>query len=227
LPEELSQRNLGRMKPLLVGATLSLVAALVALAEDAPLAEGLASALRLTGRLSFVLFLAVFVASPLAERGTAWGRRLRSQRRALGLTLAGAHATHLGLIVALLLAAPATRFPWIVVVFGGLGFVVLAALAVTSFPGPAKRLGGAAWRRLHSAGVWYLSFIFAYDFLLKPSLHGRLGEPRYAAFAAMLTVAYGLRLDRAWRRARSARRSANVEMRSAGSVRHGMPAKVP
>lgn len=197
-----------RLAPLVAGMAIAATSALaLLLLREGTLEDLLKDSLRLTGRVSFVWFLAAFVAAPLAERGLPPGRTLLRHRRSLGLAFAGSHVVHAVMIATLVASVAGTSFPVPVLVFGGLGFGVIAALAVTSFPAPRRRLGAARWRALHTAGVWYVSLVYAYDFLLKPGLQGDLAQPRYAVFAALLLAAYGLRLSRARAGARAPRAS--------------------
>jgi DMSO/TMAO reductase YedYZ heme-binding membrane subunit len=83
--------------------------------------------------------------------------------------------------------------------FGGLGYVLLAAMVATSNDAAVARLGVRRWRRLHLFGLYYLWFIFAYTFL------GSVleGQPRAApaAFVALFALALVARL---WLRRRGA-----------------------
>jgi DMSO/TMAO reductase YedYZ heme-binding membrane subunit len=70
---------------------------------------------------------------------------------------------------------------------GGLGYVVLLALVLTSNDAAVKRLG-ARWKTLHRFGVHYLWLIFTLTYL------GRIAEPNpssqsYVLFALALGAA--------------------------------------
>jgi hypothetical protein len=125
-----------------------------ATADDALHAE-----LRFTARLAFTLFALVFAASPWHRLRpspvSAWMRR---NRRALGLSFFVAFAVHGVLVVRLVLVHSA---PNVVLVFGGLAFLLAALMAATSFDGTASLIGGRAWRALHTTGSWYLATLFA------------------------------------------------------------------
>jgi len=107
-------------------------------------------------------------------------------RPEFGLAFAGAHLAHLAMI--LWLASLGGSFPPIVVGVGGFGFVLLTAMAITSFPATAKAIGAARWRLLHRVGIHYIAGIFAYDWLT------RLGSDPivYAPLALLLAGAYVL-----------------------------------
>ena len=120
--------------------TLGLGAALVAmvavlLAASGWTEAGLRLIIRATARTSVALFLAAFVASAVRQRwpgpATSW---LLQNRRYVGLAFAISHLLHLLAILALRDAFPATfaEVPWVTIVVGGLGFVVVAVMALTS-----------------------------------------------------------------------------------------------
>lgn len=141
-------------------------------------------AARYTARLSFVLFLAVFLLSPAARvAGGTWLRAALRERRGLGLSFAAAHFTHLAALVTALLALgepPAL----LTVVFGGFGYVLLAVMALTSTDAAVRYLGPRNWRRLHSFGLYYLWFIFTYTYF------GRvMRSPETVEYWILLTTA--------------------------------------
>ncbi len=190
---------------------LGAAAAALALVIAGPGEDGLRLGLRLTAAVVYVAFLAVFAATPLlAVWPSAPTRWLRRHRRAHGVAVAAAAAVHAALIVALALAAPTSftaRLAASTAIGGGLGFALLAAMAATSWPRPAAALGRAAWRAVHTTGVWWLAVIFASSYAGRATQH-----PAYAtALAPVLAIAVlraGLALARLTRRgapARSAR----------------------
>ena len=76
-------------------------------------------------------------------------------------------------------------------IFGGLGYVLIAAMAATSNDTAVRALGPRRWKLLHSVGGWYVAFIFANSYV------GRLlGEkPLVGAFGVtLLVLAIGLRI---------------------------------
>lgn len=127
-------------------------------------ADGLRLVVRATARTSLALFLLVFVTSALRRRWpTAATRWLLTNRRYLGLSFAASHGLHLLALVALGASFPAifaarVQLPTLLV--GGLGFVVVAALAATSSDRAVRWLGARRWSRLHTAGIYYLWGVF-------------------------------------------------------------------
>lgn len=156
-------------------------------------AEGLRAAIRTTARTSLVLFCAAYAASALARLApspaTAW---LLRNRRYLGLSFAASHAIHLALIGGLAATAPgvfASLTSPASFILGGLGYVFIAAMALTSFPGPSAALGPTGWRRLHAIGGFYLWAQFCVSFGKRiPAGAG------YAAPVAVLLAVMTLRL---------------------------------
>jgi DMSO/TMAO reductase YedYZ heme-binding membrane subunit len=174
-----------------------LFGALLAIQGTGP--EGVREVLLASAKTSALLFLAAFLASPLrAWRRNALTRWLLRNRRYVGVSFGVSHAYHLAAIVANARVTGQSYGP-AALVFGGFGYVLLAAMVATSNDAAVARLGVRRWRRLHVFGLYYLWFIFAYTFL------GSVleGQPRVApaAFAAVFAVALVARL---WLRRRGA-----------------------
>ena len=167
----------------------ALLAVGFALWGGASTAESWQLAARYTARFSFMLFLPVFAArSWNALAPSTLSRALVRQRRSRGLDFATAHTV--------LLAALATFFAvkgaWpdpVTLVVGGGAYLTLYAMAATSTDAAVRRLG-CNWRRLHTFGVYYLWFVFAFTYGAR-TLERGLG---YAPFLAAASAALGLRL---------------------------------
>jgi sulfoxide reductase heme-binding subunit YedZ len=86
---------------------------------------------------------------------------------------------------------------------GMLALALLVPLAVTSTNGMVKRLGGAAWRRLHRL-VYIIGVLAALHFLWL----AKKGRTDQYAYAAILTVLLGIRVWDAIRRTLRKRRQA-------------------
>jgi len=130
--------------------------------------EGIRVVIRATARTSAVFFGLAFAASSLRRLSpndaTRW---LLANRRYLGVSFAVSHATHLLAIFALAnwsLATFVANSSPPTLVLGGLGYVFVAAMTATSFDRTAAWLGPRRWRWLHTAGGWYLWFIFFASF---------------------------------------------------------------
>lgn len=139
--------------------SLGLVAVVLALNGIAGL--GWQAATRLTARLSFPLWLLGFVAGPLHRLAPgATTRALLRRRRAIGLAFATTHAIHGLAILCLASFEPEALAPELDTIAGGLGYVVIAAMAATSSDRAVRALGGRRWRALHRTGQWTLFVIF-------------------------------------------------------------------
>lgn len=162
------------------GTALALAVAVLSWAGHGQGIEGLVMAARYTARIAFVLFLVVFLARPLARAFNA--PVLLRERRGLGLAFAGAHFTHLAALTAVLVALGEPP-GLLTAVFGGFGYVVLLAMALTSTDA-ARRAMGRAWTVLHRFGVFYLWFIFAVTYLRRV-----MARPDMAEYWVLLAIA--------------------------------------
>ncbi|WP_207884048.1 hypothetical protein [Pseudomonas sp. 30_B] len=147
---------------------LVLIATALALWSQPQWVEALRSAIRVTARTSFALFLATFLASSLAALvPSEFTRGLLRERRFLGLAFAFSHAVHAVLIILYVKFFPetfwhgrsvATSIP------GSIGYLFIILLAVTSFPYAVKLLGARIWKGLHSTGTWVIAGVFFLSF---------------------------------------------------------------
>ncbi|MEQ9143604.1 MAG: hypothetical protein RLO08_04525 [Parvibaculaceae bacterium] len=168
--------------------------------------EGYKLAARYTVRVSFPLFLLTYMARPLAQLWrrdeTRW---LLRNRRYLGLSFALAHTVHLAALTAFFVFTPATP-AMATVIGGGLGYALMFAMAATSNDASVRALG-RNWNRLHTAGMHYLWFIFAFSYYGRLSggrgegAAGDLMEVGLAGFTLSM-AALALRLAAAWHRRR-------------------------
>ncbi|KUM54619.1 ferric reductase-like transmembrane domain-containing protein [Rheinheimera sp. EpRS3] len=139
------------------------------------LVEALRSAIRVTARTSFALFLLTFLASSLATLvPTGRTKALLRERRFLGLSFAFSHLVH-----GILILIYANMFPetfWngrtaAANIPGSVGYLFILLLAVTSFPVMVRLLGFSAWKLLHSTGSWVIAALFCYSFYKRIPLH--------------------------------------------------------
>jgi sulfoxide reductase heme-binding subunit YedZ len=171
--------------------------------------EAARSAIRVTARCSIVLFLLAFTASSVwrfwPNAWTSWQRR---NRRYLGVSFAVSHFTHLGAIAALgsvapaELAADANAITWI---FGGLAYVFIAAMTLTSFDRTAQMLGPRAWTLLHTAGSYYIWLIFANSYIARA-----VPMPEYIPIATLVVSALILRIAARVSRSRAQQPAVNA-----------------
>jgi methionine sulfoxide reductase heme-binding subunit len=154
-------------------------------------AEDWQLAARWTARVSFPLFMITYAASSLTRLwATPWHRSVLRGRRWWGLGFAAAHTVHLGALTYYLYTygEPPT---FATILGGGLAYALLFLMALTSSDA-AMRAMGRGWKRLHSAGIHWLWFIFAFTYLGRV-LAGE--ELPYAALALLVALsALGLRI---------------------------------
>lgn len=165
-----------------------------------------------TARTSLLLFLLTFSASAinglfsglLSGRPGKW---LLRNRRFLGLSFTASHLLHAFAFVWLANARDQSLPELIglpVVIVLSSGYVVLAALSLTSFDAAVRLLGRSRWTILHRAGIYALFSIFLFSYL------GRTvqGDVLSALSLAALVAALGLRIANRMRqrRAQAARR---------------------
>ena len=177
-----------------IAAAVSLITVLAMATQPAGVAA-IRLAIRVTARTSLLLFCTAFAASALAGwwRGRVT-RALLVYRRQIGLGFAFSHAVHLAAIIAFARVAPAqfgAATSIVTYLGGGLGYVLIAAMAATSFDRSARWLGARRWRLLHGVGGYYVWIVFA-------NSYGRraLHEPFYRPMLALLVVAMVVKL--AW-----------------------------
>lgn len=201
MPSSTRQSPASIATPLLLALTASLVALSSAYWAGGDFLEQSKLAARWTARASFLVFLIAYSASALARLfPSPLTRAFVRRRRQWGLGFALAHTIHLGALVHYLTLSGETR-PVPVLIGGGLGYVLMFAMALTS-NNASQRALGRWWKRLHRTGIHYIWFIFLFSYA------GRIADPERMhiglAFVPIALTALGLRVA-AWRV--SARRS--------------------
>ncbi len=119
---------------------------------------------RYTARLSFFLFLASYIASPLYElvqnKATEW---LRRHRRNSGISFGIAHTIHLVALIAFIIIQQSETDMATIIVGGG-AYLAMFFMLATSNDAALRRIGQTNWRRLHKFGAHYLAFVFAFTY---------------------------------------------------------------
>jgi len=162
--------------------------------------EGAAAAARLTARDSFLWFVIAWSASALARLWPGgWRTALLRRRRAIGLGFAASHTVHLGaLLIAILVFDHGTKLA--TVIGGGIGYLFVFAMAITSNDASVRRLGPRRWRLLHATGGYVIAGIFAFSYLGRVPTNPALGVPALT----LIGIAATLRIL-AWARKRAGR----------------------
>lgn len=152
---------------LLVGSTIAIALSMIgtAISSLGLSEEAIRLALRETARLSLLLFLVIFIASPLQSlsqnKASKW---LMLHRRYLGISFGASHLIHLALIVWLILAysdggllniAPLSSY-----IVGVIAYAFILVMLITSNNQSIKYLGYKRWKQLHSYGMYVLFFTF-------------------------------------------------------------------
>lgn len=159
--------------------------------------DGMRAVIRATARTSLVLFCLAFSASAVGRLWpSVWTRWQRRNRRYLGVAFGASHGVHAVAIVSLVLVAPelfgSVASPDMLI-FGGIGYAVIAVMVATSFDRTAAMLGVRAWRTLHWAGAHFVWLSFMITFGKRIGAH-----PSYWGFIAVLLAIMAVRLM-AWR----------------------------
>jgi sulfoxide reductase heme-binding subunit YedZ len=189
-----SQRLAG---PRLVGAVALLLGAMTALVLGlhGPHEAGWRALVRATARSSAVLFVLAYAASSVRRLWPSTGTRwLLRNRRYLGVSMFVSHTLHMGALLAL--ARTSAFVPDVgTLAAGGLAYLLLAAMAATSWDGAVARLGARRWSRLHRVGLHYVWFVFLFTFVGVAAAASSPGQRALAGVAvAALAGALGLRL---------------------------------
>ena len=153
---------------------------------------GLRTLVRATARASFLFFLCAYSAGAARRLfpGTATRWMLRN-RRYLGLSFAVAHLLHLDAIwmLSLLQGDAFVADPITVIFGGGIAYLFVAAMALTSNDRAVAWLGPRRWGLLHRIGIHWIWGIFTYDWVAHS-----LSNPSYLPLAALSFLALGLRI---------------------------------
>lgn len=164
---------------------------------------GLRMLVRASARASFLLFLLPYLAAPARRlwpnAATRW---LLRNRRHLGVSFAVAHFLHLlDIWLLTLLLGDAFETNPLTVIVGGLSYVLLAGMTLTSFDRTARWLGPRRWKWLHRSGLHLLWFVFAQSWTFSA-----LQSPGYLPLALASWGSLGIRIA-AWRSRRAPARS--------------------
>ena len=160
---------------------------------------GIQTALLWTARLAFLLFWPAYAGGALVLLFGQAFRPVQRRARELGLAFAAALSMHLGLVAWLCLigaAPPVKTF----IVFG-VAVLCVYLLALFSVARLQPLLGTAGWWFLRTAGMNYIAFAFALDFLRHPLAGGILHAVFYWPFAALAIAGPAFRLAAGVRRA--------------------------
>lgn len=191
---------MARRWPMLLGLLAGLGALYLGLQSGKDQLEGWQLAARWTARVGFPIFILTYAASSLGRLyPNGLTRTIWRDRRWWGLGFAMAHTVHLyALVVFYQLSG---RDVSVTTLIGGGGaYAIMYLMALTSNDAAMRALG-KNWKRLHTAGIYWLWFIFTFSYF------GRVMEGREMPWAgialATALAALGLRIA-AWRKGKRA-----------------------
>jgi len=163
--------------------------------------ENISYALRLTSKVSLVLFIFIFIASPLHNIWpSTFSRWLKLNRRQIGIgfgiTLL---VSHIGLMLWLYgidSQRILDRIKITDIFGGGFGLFFLLIMVITSLTRFSSAISSKVWKQTHTVGLYVIYIIFVFDqiekYFFTPSLpHGAWF---YIPFMSMLFAALGLRI---------------------------------
>lgn len=120
---------------------------------------------RFTARISLFIFVLIFSASSLHKLfRSEFTAALLKNRRQFGLSFAYSHTVHLFTII-FFFKLSGNQAPMLTLIFGGLAYLLMYAMAFTSNDWSVRKLGAKNWKLLHKIGVFYLWFIFFITYL--------------------------------------------------------------
>ena len=146
----------------------------------------------LSAHLAFYYFLITFAASPtqaiFANRATL---KLLRHRRYFGLSFAVTHSFHLIALTYFFLVTSESP-EMLSIVGGGLAYLVIFMMALTSNTQMIKKLGQRRWKILHSTGMHYFALIFLVTFSLR--FYEKDFDPIYGIYTLLLVLIYTVRI---------------------------------
>jgi len=148
---------------------------------------------RNTAQVAVTFFLFAYAASSLHSIfRSGWTTYLLKNRRYLGVSFALAHAIHFLMLVVLYVWFPdpfrAYLLP-VTVIGGGIAYLFLLLMTVTSFDRTAALIGARAWSILHQVGGFYIWVLFTQAYIPRA-----WNDPGYIPLAAALVLVMLLRV---------------------------------
>ena len=146
---------------------------------------------RYTARISFSYFIISFSASSLHYFfSNTFTEFIRRDRRYIGLSFALAHTVHLIALTSFFIVMK-ENLGIVTLIGGGLGYVLVYAMALTSNDNAVKKLGLKRWKKIHWFGANYIAVIFAFTYagkLLNVQLNG--SDYDYLTFALIVCTIF-------------------------------------
>jgi hypothetical protein len=177
----------------------ALALAVVLLATMGTGDKGTGIALRLTGRLSFLLFWPAYAGTAMAALfGPRFGILAR-HRRDFGLAYASAQLVHVGLVAHLVSISGRPTVESIMPFFA-VGVVWTYVLALSSWERLSNLFSPSLWRVLRNSGLEYVALVFFADLVLLP-IRAHTNRPfEYLPFSILIIMGPILRMAATIRR---------------------------
>jgi hypothetical protein len=170
-----------------------LAIAVAVLGMFGPNPRGIVIALRLTARLSFLLFFTAYVGgAAFAIFGPKFSFLARHQRQ-FGLSFASAHLVHIGLVLWLYAISHQRPIPDSSAIMFSIGTLCIYVLALYSLDGVRKMMDPALWRIVRVIGLEYIAYLFFTDFTF-PLFNGFHQPIAYLPFAILIVAGVSLRV---------------------------------
>jgi DMSO/TMAO reductase YedYZ heme-binding membrane subunit len=190
------QLNFNKWNIVYVAVVVSALLTIVNLVMYGVEKQGIINWLDATGRAGMITFTAAFIASPLHKLfSSSFSRWLLKNRRFIGIAFGFQHLVfHLPAVIWFLVIAKA---PIDAIITGGIGFVFVIPMLITSFNAPAKWIGARNWKILHTTGMFYLMYVFIISFFPGISGNPSLNQDyltNYALLELTLLIAVFLRI---------------------------------
>lgn len=149
-------------------------------------------AIRMSARIAVVLFSMSFAAATLhafTQNPLTWWMRMN--RKYLGIAFAILHLIHLGFLLLLQFNFHAVfnKAKTISLIGGGLAYVFLVLMLLTSFSPFAKYLSAKNWKRLHTIGGYWIWYIFMRSYVKRA-----MTESEYLPIVILLVLVLLFRL---------------------------------
>lgn len=151
--------------------------------------EAAQAMVRFTARISLFIFALVFSASSLHKllRSDFTAALLRN-RRQFGVSFAFSHTVHL-LSILVFFRLSGNQAPKLTLIFGGLAYLLMYAMAFTSNDWSVRKLGAKNWKMLHRTGAFYLWLIFFITYLRRV-LPSKVDEPKPGGTKIEFVIAF-------------------------------------
>jgi hypothetical protein len=188
----------------------ALLLAIMVLAVMGADAHGTSTALRVTGRFSYLLFWPAYAGGSLAKLVGPRLALLARRARCFGLAFAAAHLVHLGLVVWLYRISSRPPLSETMFWFFTIAIAWTYLLALLSVARLAEAVGRARSRFLRTVGIEYIAFAFLVDFVITPLRFGVRQPLEYLPFALLAVAGPILRVAALARHFQLDRRAASL-----------------